>query len=71
MKDLLAWDQTLFKDSELFELDHVPEHFLHRDAQLQSLMYGVRPCPLWRAAPELPMYRLTGNGQDNSGSQGL
>ncbi len=43
MKDLLAWDQTLFKDSELFELDHVPEHFLHRDAQMQSVMYGVRP----------------------------
>lgn len=43
MRDLLAWDQTLFRDSELFELDHVPEHFLHRDAQLQSLMYSVRP----------------------------
>ncbi|MDD1744801.1 MAG: ORC1-type DNA replication protein [Candidatus Methanoperedens sp.] len=43
MKDLLSWDQTLFKDSELFELDHVPEHFLHRDAQLQSLLFSVRP----------------------------
>lgn len=43
MKDLLSWDQTLFKDSELFELDHVPEHFLHRDAQMQSLLYSVRP----------------------------
>ncbi len=43
MKDLLSWDQTLFKDSELFELDHVPEHFLHRDAQMQALMYSVRP----------------------------
>ena len=43
MKDLLYWDQTLFKDSELFELDHVPEHFLHRDAQMQSLMFSVRP----------------------------
>ncbi len=43
MKDLLSWDQTLFKDSELFELDHVPEHFLHRDAQLQALMYCIRP----------------------------
>jgi len=30
MKELLSWDQTLFKDSELFELDHIPEHFLHR-----------------------------------------
>jgi len=43
MKELLSWDQTLFNDSELFELDHVPEHFLHRDAQLQSLMYCIRP----------------------------
>jgi len=43
MKDLLSWDQTLFKNSELFELDHVPEHFLHRDAQMQSLMFSVRP----------------------------
>jgi cell division control protein 6 len=43
MKDLLSWDQTLFKDSELFELDHIPEHFLHRDAQMQSLMFSIRP----------------------------
>jgi cell division control protein 6 len=43
MKDLLSWDQTLFKDSELFELDHIPEHFNHRDTQMQSLMYGIRP----------------------------
>jgi cell division control protein 6 len=43
MKDPLSWDQTLFKDSELFELDHIPEHFLHRDVQLQSLLYSVRP----------------------------
>lgn len=43
MKDLLSWDQTLFKNSELFELDHIPEHFLHRDLQMQSLMYSIRP----------------------------
>lgn len=43
MKDLLSWDQTLFKNSELFELDHIPEHFDHRDTQLQSLMYCIRP----------------------------
>lgn len=43
MKDLLSWDQTLFKNSELFELDHIPEHFFHREAQLQSLMYSIRP----------------------------
>ena len=43
MKELLSWDQTLFKDSELFELDHIPEYFHHRDTQLQSLMYCARP----------------------------
>lgn len=43
MKELLSWDQTLFKDSELFELDHIPEHFLHRDEQMRSLMYCIRP----------------------------
>lgn len=43
MKDLLSWDQTLFKDSELFELDHIPEYFNHRDRQLQSLLYCFRP----------------------------
>lgn len=43
MKELLSWDQTLFRDSELFELDHIPEHFLHRDAQMQALMYSIRP----------------------------
>ncbi len=43
MKDPLSWDQTLFKDNELFELDHIPEHFIHRDAQLEALMYSVRP----------------------------
>lgn len=43
MKELLLWDQTLFKDIELFELDHIPEYFNHRDKQLQSLMYCTRP----------------------------
>ncbi len=43
MKNLLSWDQTLFKDQELFEPDHIPEHFLHRDSQMQALMFSVRP----------------------------
>jgi len=39
----LLWDQTLFRRGELFEFDHIPEHFAHRDSQLRSLMFGVRP----------------------------
>ncbi|MCD6207257.1 MAG: ORC1-type DNA replication protein [Methanosarcinales archaeon] len=39
----LLWDQTLFRRGELFEFDHVPEEFTHRDSQQRSLMFGVRP----------------------------
>ena len=39
----LLWDQTLFRRGELFEFDHIPEHFAHRDSQQRSLIFGVRP----------------------------
>ncbi len=39
----LMWDQTLFRRGEIFEFDHIPEHFAHRDSQIRSLMFGVRP----------------------------
>jgi cell division control protein 6 len=42
-KQLLMWDETLFRDPDLFELDHIPEYFLHRESQMQALMYCVRP----------------------------
>ena len=40
---ILLWDQTLFRRGELFEFDHIPEHFEHRDSQFRSLIFGVRP----------------------------
>jgi len=42
-KDLLMWDETLFRDPDLFELDHIPEYFGHRKSQMETLMYCVRP----------------------------
>lgn len=42
-KNLLMWDQTLFKDIEVFDIDYVPEQFEFRDEQLQALAYAVRP----------------------------
>jgi cell division control protein 6 len=42
-KDLLMWDETLFMDYELFELDHIPEYFAHRELQMQSLMFCIKP----------------------------
>lgn len=42
-KDLLQWDQTLFKDERYFELDYIPEHFSHRESQMRALKIAVRP----------------------------
>ena len=36
-KDLLLWDQTIFKEQEYFELDFLPENLLHRESQMRSL----------------------------------
>jgi archaeal cell division control protein 6 len=42
-KNLLMWDETLFRDPEVFEIDHVPEQFNHRDAQIRELAFQIRP----------------------------
>ncbi|NLB01066.1 MAG: ORC1-type DNA replication protein [Methanomicrobiales archaeon] len=42
-KNLLMWDETLFRDPEVFEIDHIPEQFNHRDAQIQELAFQVKP----------------------------
>ncbi len=42
-KDMLMWDETLFKNGAVLELDHLPEKFEHRDTQMQSLAYCLRP----------------------------
>jgi cell division control protein 6 len=41
--DMLLWEETLFKDRDLLELDYLPEHFLHRQSQMNSLKFCVRP----------------------------
>lgn len=42
-KNLLMWDQTLFKDIEVFDIDYVPETFEYRDEQIQELAHAIRP----------------------------
>ncbi|MBN2109721.1 MAG: ORC1-type DNA replication protein [Methanosarcinaceae archaeon] len=42
-KDMLLWDETLFRNGEVLELDHVPEYFAHRDPQMQALKFSLRP----------------------------
>ena len=42
-KDLLMWDETLFRDPEVLEIDYVPEQFEFRDAQMRELAFQIRP----------------------------
>ena len=42
-KNLLMWDESLFRDPEVFEIDYVPEQFEFRDAQMRELAFQIRP----------------------------
>lgn len=42
-RDILLWDETIFKDREVLEFDHLPEHFAHRESQMESLKFCIRP----------------------------
>jgi len=42
-KNLLMWDETLFRDPEVFEIDYVPEQFEFRDIQMRELAFQIRP----------------------------
>jgi cell division control protein 6 len=40
---MLGWDDTVFRDERVFEIDWVPETFKHRESQLETLKYAYRP----------------------------
>ena len=40
---MLSWDESVFRDEHVFEVDYVPETFRHRESQLESLKYALRP----------------------------
>jgi len=42
-KNLLMWDETLFRDPEVFEIDYVPEQFNHREIQMRELAFQIHP----------------------------
>jgi len=41
--DMLGWDETVFRNEHVFEIDYLPETFKHRDTQMDSLKYALRP----------------------------
>ncbi|MFD1646494.1 ORC1-type DNA replication protein [Haloarchaeobius litoreus] len=40
---MLGWDESVFRNERVFEIDYVPETFKHRETQTQSLQYVLRP----------------------------
>lgn len=42
-KKLLMWDETLFRDLTVFEIDFVPEEFRFREEQLSALSFQIQP----------------------------
>ena len=41
--EMLSWDETVFRNESVFEIDYVPETFRHRETQMESLKYALRP----------------------------
>ena len=40
---MLSWDESVFRDEHVLELDYLPDAFLHRDDQMETLKYALRP----------------------------
>jgi cell division control protein 6 len=40
---MLGWDESVFRDERVFDIDYVPETFRHRDSQMETLKYAMRP----------------------------
>ncbi|MHC1630284.1 MAG: ORC1-type DNA replication protein [Methanoculleaceae archaeon] len=42
-RDMLMWDETLFRDPDVFELDYIPDQFNYRETQMHELAACIRP----------------------------
>ncbi len=43
IKDILMWDESLFRNPEVFDLDYIPEVFKYRDNELEAISHNVKP----------------------------
>ncbi len=41
--DMLSWDESVFRNEEVLDVDYIPETFKHRESQMSSLQYCLRP----------------------------
>ncbi len=40
---MLSWDESVFRNEHVFEIDYIPETFHHRNTQMETLSYALRP----------------------------
>jgi len=43
IKDILMWDESLFRNPEVFDLSYIPEVFKYRDNELEAISHNVKP----------------------------
>ena len=43
IKDILLFDETIFKNIDAFNPDYVPDNYLHRESQMEALAICLRP----------------------------
>ncbi|HPP78920.1 ORC1-type DNA replication protein [Methanospirillum sp.] len=43
LKNMLMWDETLFRDPDVFEIDYIPDQFHYRESQMRELAFLLRP----------------------------
>ena len=43
MKKYLYFDETLFRNRDLFEIDYIPEEFNYRESQLKDIAFALQP----------------------------
>lgn len=42
-RSMLMWDETLFRDPDVFEIDYIPDQFNYRENQMREMVYLLRP----------------------------
>lgn len=65
-QNYLNWDETLFKNIELFDINYVPDVFNYREEQMQQLAFAIRPAMIGGSILPSVCIGLPGTGKTTS-----
>lgn len=63
MKNYLSSEETLFRNRDAFEIDHIPEVFNFREAQLKELFYAIQPATYGGRPFNMVLRGISGTGK--------